>query len=330
MNGEVRGKIRYLYPTDITTIILCIFFSICSFCNTGKMTATLFGMQVDRELLQGFAFIVYALLVVFLIRFTNGINNKIVQFVRLFYVQVFYITFFTECIYLSQLFYGNHSLDRFFADLDFLMFHYQPAIEFYKSFEHNPYINELFFFSYFIYYFLITSGWWFLYFRKKYEAAAYCLFVTSVAFGLLYIWYVFFPVKGPKFFFESLNRIWYDHFSGFYFTNAMKKVFAVTNLGGAAFPSSHVAISLVALLLNRTHNKYALPFFFPFTVSLIISTIYLYAHYFVDIIGGVFAAILLYTYVPLLYPIMKKWAGNIGGKLYDSVKLPAIALFDER
>ena len=110
-----------------------------------------------------------------------------------------------------------------------------------------------------------------------------------------------FPVKGPKFFIESLYNVWYSNFQGFYFTELMKRIFNTTNLGGAAFPSSHVAISLIALFLNRTYNKNLMPIIFPLTLTLMLSTVYLYAHYFIDVVGGIFAAIILYTYVPLIY-----------------------------
>lgn len=295
-----------LYPIDLVIFFLNILFSIFSFLNIGKLYIKIGIVSLDRQLLMGLFFFFANFLILFWIKISNPSKNKVVQFFRLFYGQIFYAIYFPECINLSQLFFNNKSLDSIFAYLDFIIFHYQPAVEFSKPFITNRYINELFFFSYFFYYFLMTAGWWILYSRKKHKLAHYCFFIITLSFGFLYIWYIFFPVKGPKFYIESLHNVWYSNFQGFYFTELMKKIFNSTNLGGAAFPSSHVAISLIALFLNRTYNKNYMPIIFPLTFTLMLSTVYLYAHYFVDVIGGIFAAVLLYTYVPLLHNIFLK------------------------
>ncbi|RLJ09694.1 MAG: hypothetical protein DRP15_02800 [Candidatus Aenigmatarchaeota archaeon] len=94
----------------------------------------------------------------------------------------------------------------------------------------------------------------------------------------------------------------------------MKEIFNNARLGGAAFPSSHVAISLIALFLNRKYNKYLIPIYFPFTITLFISTVYLYAHYFVDVLGGVFIGILFYYYVPPQYEMFNKLSRKLDKK----------------
>jgi membrane-associated phospholipid phosphatase len=318
-----------LYPIDLVIIILNLIFALFSFLNLGKLYIKVGRFSFDREFLVGFFFLFVNLFVLFWIKVSNPSKNKIVQFFRLFYGQAFYIIYFPECITLSQLFYNGKSFDSIFAYLDFIIFHYQPAVEFSKAFITNRYINELFFFSYFAYYLLMTAGWWILYFRKKKKLAHYCFFVTTLSFGFLYIWYTFFPVKGPKFYIESLHNVWYSNFQGFYFTNLMKRIFNSANLGGAAFPSSHVAISLIALFLNRTYNKNLMPIIFPLTLTLMLSTVYLYAHYFVDVIGGIFAAIMLYTYVPLLQNLFLKLAKNFSKILIEKFNFKQINSIEE-
>ncbi|MFN3411481.1 MAG: phosphatase PAP2 family protein [Exilispira sp.] len=297
----MERKTFVFYPIDLVYIILNFLFAIFSFLNAGKLYIKSGNLVFDREILMGFFFLIANFLILLWIKISNPSKNKLVQFFRLFYGQVFYAIYFPECITLSQLFYNNNSFDSIFAYLDFLIFHYQPAVEFSKPFINNRYINELFFFSYFFYYLLMTAGWWILFARKKHKLAHYCYFVLTLSFGFLYIWYTFFPVKGPKFFIESLYNVWYSNFQGFYFTELMKRIFNSTNLGGAAFPSSHVAISLIALFLNRNYNRNLMPVILPLTFTLMLSTVYLYAHYFVDVVGGIFAAVILYTYVPLLH-----------------------------
>lgn len=320
-----KNKIVF-YPIDLVIFVLNLIFSIFCFLNIGKLYINIGKIKFDRQLLMGLFFFFANFLIFIWIKVANPSKSRVVQFFRLFYGQIFYAIYFPECITLSQLFFNHKSLDSIFAYLDFLIFHYQPAVEFSKQFITNRYVNELFFFSYFFYYLLMTAGWWILYARKKEKLAHYCYFVVTLSFGFLYIWYIFFPVKGPKFYIESLHNVWYSNFQGFYFTELMKKIFNSTNLGGAAFPSSHVAISLIALFLNRTYNKNLMPIVIPFTFTLMLSTVYLYAHYFVDVIGGIFAAILLYTYVPLLYNIFLKFAKSLSIYAMDKFNFKVINL----
>ncbi|MCX8058817.1 MAG: phosphatase PAP2 family protein [Spirochaetes bacterium] len=303
---EKRELNGIFFPTDISILITSFIFSIYSILNFGKIKINFLNIKIDRGLFYSIVFIILIIFQIIFIKLTNNSKNRFIRFFRFFYPQAFYIIFFNECITLSQLFYNNKSLDKIFADIDYIIFHYQPALHLFKDFYGVRWVNELFFFSYFFYYFMITSGWWFLYLRKKEKQAQFGLWLTTTSFCFLYIFYVIFPVKGPKFYFSELNQLWYEHFKGYFFTNLMKKIFNTANLGGAAFPSSHVAISLIALLLNRKLNRWLIPLYFPFTVTLFLSTIYIYAHYFVDILGGIFFGIILYEYVPLLYKYYEK------------------------
>lgn len=325
----MERKTFVFYPIDLVYIILNFLFAIFSFLNVGKLYIKSGSLVFDREILMGLFFLIANFLILLWIKISNPSKNKLVQFFRLFYGQIFYTIYFPECITLSQLFYNNNSFDSIFAYLDFLIFHYQPAVEFSKPFINNRYINELFFFSYFFYYLLMTAGWWILYVRKKHKLAHYCYFVLTLSFGLLYIWYTFFPVKGPKFFIESLYNVWYSNFQGFYFTELMKRIFNSTNLGGAAFPSSHVAISLIALFLNRTYNRNLMPVILPLTFTLMLSTVYLYAHYFVDVVGGIFAAVILYTYIPLLHNFFINAASKLSQIFKIKYNFKEISSLDE-
>jgi|YNPMSStandDraft_1061717.scaffolds.fasta_scaffold00050_45 membrane-associated phospholipid phosphatase len=301
MEKKKRFLNGYFYPADITVMITSFVFAIFSLLNINKVKIKVLGILIDREI---YFFLVFLFLIIFqliFIKLTNSSKNKVVRFFRFFYVQAFYIIFFNECITLSQLFYNNSSLDSYFAYLDYIIFHFQPSLTLFKEFYGIKWVNELFFFSYFFYYFLITSGWWFLYLSGKETQAQFGVWLVTTSFCFLYIFYALFPVKGPKFYFPELKELWYHHFEGYFFTNLMRNIFDKANLGGAAFPSSHVAISLIALLLNRKLNKYLMPIYFPFTVTLFISTIYIYAHYFIDVLGGIFFGIILFEYVPLLY-----------------------------
>jgi membrane-associated phospholipid phosphatase len=276
---------------------------------------------------MGIVFFLVTPVMLLFIRISNPSQNLIVQFFRLCYIQALYILYFTECIWLSQLMFNGASFDAFFANLDFRIFGFQPAIQFPRYFQQYRFINEMFFFSYFFYYALVATGVWILFIRRHYKIAARTLFIISVSFFIMYVWFIFFPVKGPKYFFPELHAIWYSNFQGFFFTKIMKSVFNNTNLGGAAFPSSHVALALIAFLLNWKYNRYLVPVYLPLTILLFISTVYLYAHYFVDILAGILTGIGLYLLVPTLIKPARWVSIHVDGFLVGKLHFPMIALW---
>jgi len=52
-----------------------------------------------------------------------------------------------------------------------------------------------------------------------------------------------------------------------------------------AFPSTHIAISWLILFLIKKYYKNKAAFLLPFIILLSFSTVYIKAHYFIDIIG---------------------------------------------
>lgn len=64
----------------------------------------------------------------------------------------------------------------------------------------------------------------------------------------------------------------------------------------AAFPSSHVGVSTILMLLVwSSKNRKLLLFLLPFYVLLCLSTVYIYAHYAIDVLAGWVSALLLYA-----------------------------------
>ncbi len=321
-HGEYQH--RYLLATDIVTICVCILFSIFSFWNSGKMFIYVMDVSIDREIVYGIYFLLIPMGIIVLCRLFNAQQNRFIMFFRIFYVQLLYALFFRECIILSQLMYNGMSFDAIFANMDFALFGYQPSKIFHKKVPDNRLITEIFFFSYFFYYLLITTGWWLLYFKGKYKEAIRSLTIVTCAFYIMYILYVFFPVKGPKYFFPELYQVWYNTFHGYFITDFMKCIFNNMNIGGAAFPSSHVAISFISIVLNFMYNRKLAWVYLPLTIMLYLSTVFIYAHYFVDVAAGIATGIFLYLVIP---PTIKKiqpcmiWLEMKLGKLFNMEQL---------
>jgi membrane-associated phospholipid phosphatase len=301
-------------------------FGLFSLLNLGKAKLSMLGMVADRQLVVGLFFLLLNPLILLGIRLINPLRSRVVHFFRLFYVQGLYMLYFSQSIRLSQLFFDGRSLDPQFAWLEQALFRSQPALIVSKSLGGGPLLNELIFFSYFFFYAMVAMGPWLLYIRRRYEEALRALFVITLSFFILYSWYAIFPVQGPKYFFPELRALWYGNFEGFVFTRLMKVFFANMNLAGAAVPSSHVAMALIATLLNWRNNRILFWIYLPLAALLVFSTVYLYAHYVVDSILGAAAGVLLYLFIPRARGAVSRAAARAGEWFGLRMGFPGIGL----
>lgn len=208
------------------------------------------------------------------------------HFLRSFAVQLCYSFWFMRVIVLSQMISNGASFDPLFASLEQSLFGTQPALVLPERFGHLRWLNEIMYLAYFSYYLLLSGGWWVLYAQRRYRDTMHALFVVTASFAVLYLWYLVFPVHGPKYYFPELYARWYSDLDGYLFAAIMRWIFADANLAGAAVPSSHVAISLIVLILCVRLIPRLVPVVALFTVLLWVSTVYLYAHYAVDALLG--------------------------------------------
>ncbi len=320
------GPAVVLYPTDLLVLAMNLCFALLSLLHCGRVRLILPGLNLDREVVLGLIFLLLDVLILLLVRLLNPLRSPVAHFFRMFYVQALYTLYFTQSILLSQLFFHGRSLDAQFAWLEQFLFRSQPALIMSRGLGAGPWFNELIFFAYFSFYAMVTLGPWFLYLRERYEEARRTLFIITFSFFVLYLWYAFFPVQGPKYFFPELRRLWYSNLDGYFFTHLMKFFFGSVNLAGAAVPSSHVAVSLVALMLNWRHNRALFWVFLPLTALLAFSTIYLYAHYVVDAILGAAAGVLLYLFIPQASGAVSRVATRVGDWLRGRLGFPVVAL----
>lgn len=232
-----------------------------------------------------------------LIRAADRSSSRFLHWLRFFYPQGMFVLYFTQSIRLSRIFHPV-AFDAPVARFEELLFGGKPVLAFFEAFPRTPALNELFFFAYFSFYFFLTLPWWVLYFQGKKREAEESLFTLIASFSLLYMWYIVFPVEGPKFFYPELRSLWYDHFSGGLFTMIMKQLFTPSTMAGAALPSSHVAMGLLGLLLSLRHVRLLGRLMLPLYLLLVVSTVYLYTHYLVDILAGLAYGAAAFLLVP--------------------------------
>jgi membrane-associated phospholipid phosphatase len=178
--------------------------------------------------------------------------------------------------------------------------------------------------GYFFYYpmMLIVTVFYFIY---KFEWFEKMSFVLVTSFFIYYLIYIFVPVAGPQFYFPAIG---FDNVSkgifpaiGDYFNNNQELLpgpgyqhgFFYSLVEGsqqvgerptAAFPSSHVGISTILMIMAWRGSKKLFACLIPFYMLLCGATVYIQAHYVIDAIVGFFSAFLLYVVATWMF---KKW-----------------------
>lgn len=206
------------------------------------------------------------------------------------------------------------NLDHLFAGWEQQIFGCQPALLFCKMMPW-PVVSELMSMGYAAYYPMIVLvvvfyfGWHY----GEFERAAFVIFT---AFFIYYLIYLFLPVTGPTFYYNAVGLSdiaqgvfpnVHDHFNYYqdclptpgYCDGVFYQMVESAKEAGerptAAFPSSHVGISTVLMLLVwRTRNRHLFYILMPFYILLCLSTVYIQAHYAIDAIAGLVTGVVMY------------------------------------
>ncbi len=206
------------------------------------------------------------------------------------------------------------NLDHIFAGWEQDLFGCQPALLFAKALPWAV-VSELMSMGYFMYYPMIALVTFYYFFCRYYEAER-AVFVMLTSFFIYYLIYIYVPVVGPTFYFDAvgISEITKGIFPalGDYFnthTNCLptpgytdgifyQLVEDAKNAGErptAAFPSSHVGVSTICMLLVwHAGNRKMLYVMLPFYIFLCLATVYIQAHYLIDAIAGLISAVVIY------------------------------------
>ncbi len=221
-------------------------------------------------------------------------RGRFIRLLRAFYPIVLYGLFYTEVHDLDRMFLSA-GFDGWVIDLDQRLFGRQPCRTLMARFP-QVWVSEVFYLFYFTYYAMVGGVGFGLYYKRREQ---FCRYVTVVSFifYLCYLIYIILPVSGP-----------YGTTSGATFTGALAsvgpreipaairagpfyKVMAVIYLavdpeGGAAFPSSHVAVAVATLWFTWHYLKRARWLHLVAVAMLCLSTVYCGYHYAADVLAG--------------------------------------------
>jgi membrane-associated phospholipid phosphatase len=229
----------------------------------------------------------------------NGIAQPLLAFLSKTYPLVFLAYLYPETDALNNVFYQN--LDMRFVYFEYSIFGFQPSIEFYKHFP-NTWMIELMSFGYFSFYLILIGGLAWIYFKNLYSFDR-AIFIVCSSFYVYYLIFIIFPVVGPQFFFSSP-----DNFVGMAgpFRWAMSWIELLGERPTAAFPSSHIGITVILLILIYREQKLFSLTLLPISILLAFSTVYMKAHYVVDVFAGLISGLLFYWFFDFIYAIFQK------------------------
>ena len=242
--------------------------------------------------------------------------NALTRFLRNMF-PILLLTFWYPDIFNYSSVFPN--MDHVAAQAEQTLFDYQPSIEFYKDMP-EKFWSELFYMGYFSYFVMIVLG--FLMplriSRRQFEKTA---FIIVTSFLLYYVIYLFLPIAGPMYYFSKVNpaEVQMDFYPPmeFYFRahpdlqgtvgapGFFHSLVDFMHMAGerpiAAFPSSHVGVGLILMIMFYRHFRSMSYYLLPFFVLLCFSTVYIQAHYLIDVFGGLFTAPIFYMLTRFIY-----------------------------
>jgi membrane-associated phospholipid phosphatase len=218
---------------------------------------------------------------------------------------------------------GGGSFDAWFAWIDATVFGFDPSRVFSATFSGYPVINEIMFAAYFSFYVILAFVPWLPWFAGRREAAIGQLAIFSGFMFVVFTFYIFFRVQGPKYWFPDLRIAWYGHFKGGPFTAFFARLFEQVNLSGAAFPSSHVAVSIMLSIFAWRYDRRLGILLAVLTALIMAATVYIYAHWVADVVGGILAIMILFPILEALGPRLDAFCRSLDGQARDLGKKAA-------
>lgn len=205
--------------------------------------------------------------------------------------------------------------DHLLAEIEQKIFGCQPALLFSQVMS-GAFWRELFCFGYFSYFPMIALLVMLVIVKRprRFDSVT---FVVMSTFFLYYIIYLLFNAAGPQFYFnapgvDAANGVfpfvddWFSYHKELKTDYSGPFSYLVYVMHGgeapiAAFPSSHVGVSTVVLILTfRLKKRWGL-MMLPFYVLLCLSTVYIGAHYAIDVLAGWVSAIVFFIISRKLY-----------------------------
>jgi membrane-associated phospholipid phosphatase len=229
-----------------------------------------------------------ALAIAFLVRAEGISESALVHFARHWYPLPLYIFFFEELQSLVHAIFPVWFDARLIA-FDHALFGVHPSV--WLAQFANPALNDFMQFSYMTYFLYLVILPTLLYANREYASFWTVMVSTALAHYSVYVISVLLPIESPYYSLASLNKA---ELSGGYCTALIGLVERFGRVHGAAFPSAHVAGSIVAILASWRYRRWLFWLCLPFFASMCIATVYGRYHYAADVFAGLIVGTLAF------------------------------------
>jgi membrane-associated phospholipid phosphatase len=207
-------------------------------------------------------------------------KNPVLRFARSWYPLPLYIGFFEELRGLVHMIFPGW-FDRWLIEFDYGFAGVDPCVWLARF--SSPAMNEFMQFAYMTYFLYLLILPAILYAHKDRLAYWTVMVSTAVAHYSVYVIAVLFPIESPYYSLAPLEA----KSPGGYFTASIDFIERLARVHGAAFPSAHVAGSMVALLAAYRYRRWLFWVCLPFFVSMCVATVYGRYHYVADVLAGI-------------------------------------------
>lgn len=188
---------------------------------------------------------------------------------------------YAEVAALNDLVFGTRYFDAPIMRLEVAMFGAQMASHLRELLPSRP-LSEFLHFAYFSYYGIPLLLWGALAARRRFDALDEYLTVLGFTFVACMAWFVLFPVAGPFYTLVPPD----PQAMGSVFPPLVHRVLHANASQGAAFPSSHVAVSGAVLVMAARHDRFSFALLAVLVPALAVGAVYGGFHYAIDAVAG--------------------------------------------
>jgi membrane-associated phospholipid phosphatase len=264
------------------TVQACGAFEWVTFVYLGWLLA-IFGLchrRIEHAVLLAGIHIAILVAILRLCRSAARTPDRLVEVARHWYPLPLYLWLFEELGRFVHAIFPSW-FDRYLVQFDYNFAGVHPSVWLARF--ANPALNDFMQFAYLTYFLYLVMLPAILYANRERVAFWTVMTSTAVANYWVYVIALLFPVESPYFSLASLQS---KELAGGPVTALMNFIERFGRVHGAAFPSAHVAGSLVAMLAAWHYRRWLFWVCFPFFVSMCVATVYGRYHYVADVIGG--------------------------------------------
>lgn len=295
--------VRFLRTHDVVSLVFLAFLTSLNI---------IFHTRVSEwVILVPLNLVVAALIIFSAVRFSDLPVSNPFRIVRDWY-PVGMITFVFSQMYYLVYPIRQRDYDELLIQIDYRMFGVNPT-EWLAQFSH-PVLTEFLQIIYASYFFLFLIAGYEMYRRKLFKEFNYFILLVVYGFYLSYMGYVLVPAIGPRFTIHDFQTK-SENLPGLFLTDIIRESLnrgesippGVANpedyVKRDVFPSGHAKLTFVLLFAVWRYRLKCRRYMYVIGTLLIISTVYLWYHYVIDII----ASVVFFAFTVMTAPYIDRW-----------------------